>query len=72
MSALVSPDPASSYGYVNGKEVVSIKCSTHKAMCPFHSPGKVYTLGPGDSVGNFETHLRNRRHLENVAQRPNL
>jgi len=29
-----------------------------------HSPGKVYTLGPGESFSNFEVHLKNRGHIE--------
>jgi hypothetical protein len=28
------------------------------------SPGKVYTLGPGESFSNFEVHLKNRNHIE--------
>ncbi|ORX41203.1 hypothetical protein BD324DRAFT_613614 [Kockovaella imperatae] len=27
-------------------------------------PGKVYTLGPGETLDNFEVHLRNRQHVE--------
>ena len=32
-------------------------------------PGKVYTPGPGDTLSNFEVHLRNRGHRERVNKR---
>lgn len=32
-------------------------------------PGKVYTAGPGITVENFVTHLKNRLHKERVEQR---
>ena len=32
-------------------------------------PGKLYTPGPGQSVENFEVHLRNRGHRERVDAR---
>jgi len=31
------------------------------------SPGKVYTLGPGETFANFEVHLRNKAHIEKRA-----
>ena len=33
------------------------------------SPGKVYTIGPGETMQNFEVHLKNKRHHEKVAER---
>ena len=27
-------------------------------------PGRVYTLGPGETLNNFEVHLKNRQHVE--------
>ncbi|KAG9028270.1 SWI/SNF chromatin-remodeling complex subunit [Tulasnella sp. JGI-2019a] len=35
----------------------------------FDCPGKVYTPGPEETLTNFEVHLKNRRHRENVAAR---
>ncbi|KAJ1595816.1 hypothetical protein NDA14_003893 [Ustilago hordei] len=32
-------------------------------------PGKLYTPGPGESLNNFEIHLRNRLHRANVNKR---
>lgn len=32
-------------------------------------PGKLYTPGPGETVDNFEIHLRNRLHRERVDAR---
>ena len=32
-------------------------------------PGKLYTPGPETTVGNFEVHLKNKLHLENVKKR---
>jgi SWI/SNF-related matrix-associated actin-dependent regulator of chromatin subfamily B protein 1 len=32
-------------------------------------PGKLYNAGPEHTVNNFETHLRNRGHMNNVAKR---
>ncbi|WFD34942.1 SWI/SNF chromatin-remodeling complex subunit [Malassezia cuniculi] len=32
-------------------------------------PGKLYKLGPGDSLSNFEIHLKNRSHRAAVAAR---
>lgn len=32
-------------------------------------PGKLYTPGPGESLTNFEIHLRNRHHRANVNRR---
>ncbi|EPQ26659.1 uncharacterized protein PFL1_05639 [Pseudozyma flocculosa PF-1] len=32
-------------------------------------PGKLYTPGPGESLNNFEIHLRNRQHRANVNSR---
>jgi SWI/SNF-related matrix-associated actin-dependent regulator of chromatin subfamily B member 1 len=32
-------------------------------------PGKLYTPGPETTVGNFEVHLKNKQHLENVKAR---
>lgn len=32
-------------------------------------PGKLYNAGPEQSVSNFELHLKNRQHLNNVAKR---
>ncbi|KAJ3041970.1 SWI/SNF chromatin-remodeling complex subunit [Rhizophlyctis rosea] len=35
-------------------------------------PGKLYQLGPDQSLGNFEVHLRNRHHRANVNSRVGL
>ncbi|OAL01270.1 SNF5-domain-containing protein [Phaeosphaeriaceae sp. SRC1lsM3a] len=32
-------------------------------------PGKLYNAGPEQTVNNFETHLKNRAHVANVAKR---
>ena len=32
-------------------------------------PGKLYNAGPEQSVSNFELHLKNRVHTNNVARR---
>ncbi|EAT89448.2 hypothetical protein SNOG_02717 [Parastagonospora nodorum SN15] len=32
-------------------------------------PGKLYNAGPEHTVSNFETHLKNRQHMNNVAKR---
>jgi len=32
-------------------------------------PGKLYTVGPGTSVDNFEIHLKNRQHKDRVLAR---
>jgi SWI/SNF-related matrix-associated actin-dependent regulator of chromatin subfamily B protein 1 len=32
-------------------------------------PGKLYTPGPEETVGNFEVHLKNRGHREKVDAR---
>ena len=32
-------------------------------------PGKLYNAGPGQTVQNFELHLKNRLHLANVSSR---
>ncbi|KAJ9110070.1 hypothetical protein QFC19_001741 [Naganishia cerealis] len=33
--------------------------------------GKIYSLGPGETLQNFEKHLRNKQHLANVDARIN-
>ncbi|KAI8938257.1 hypothetical protein NX059_005916 [Plenodomus lindquistii] len=35
-------------------------------------PGKLYNAGPGQTVSNFELHLKNRGHLNNVAKRKGI
>lgn len=32
-------------------------------------PGKLYTPGPGEGVENFEVHLKNRKHRDEVEAR---
>lgn len=32
-------------------------------------PGKLYNAGPDQSVNNFELHLKNRAHVDNVRKR---
>ena len=32
-------------------------------------PGKLYNAGPEHTVSNFELHLKNRGHMNNVAKR---
>ncbi|KAF3045118.1 SWI/SNF chromatin-remodeling complex subunit [Didymella heteroderae] len=32
-------------------------------------PGKLYNAGPGQTVTNFELHLKNRQHMSNVSNR---
>ncbi|KAF7762167.1 hypothetical protein Agabi119p4_8760 [Agaricus bisporus var. burnettii] len=32
-------------------------------------PGKLYTPGPGESLSNYEVHLRNRQHRQRVNER---
>jgi len=35
-------------------------------------PGKLYTPGPGESLSNYEVHLRNRQHRQRVNERLNV
>jgi len=35
----------------------------------FDCPGKLYITGPGETLANFEAHLRNRHHLQKVNAR---
>lgn len=35
-------------------------------------PGKLYTPGPAESLGNYEVHLKNRQHRQRVNERLNL
>ncbi|KAF8128853.1 hypothetical protein EV363DRAFT_1169893 [Boletus edulis] len=32
-------------------------------------PGKLYNLGPGNSLSNYEVHLKNRQHRLRVSSR---
>ena len=32
-------------------------------------PGKLYNSGPDQTVGNFQTHLNNKQHKQNVDKR---
>ena len=32
-------------------------------------PGKLYNSGPDHTVGNFQTHLNNKQHKQNVDKR---
>ncbi|RDB23387.1 SWI/SNF chromatin-remodeling complex subunit snf5 [Hypsizygus marmoreus] len=34
-------------------------------------PGKLYTPGPGETLGNYEVHLKNRLHRQRVNERMN-
>jgi hypothetical protein len=34
-----------------------------------NSPGRIYSLGPAETLNNFEVHLKNRGHRENVQAR---
>lgn len=34
-----------------------------------YSPGRIYSLGPAETLNNFEVHLKNRGHRENVQAR---
>ncbi|KAI6126680.1 hypothetical protein F5141DRAFT_996972 [Pisolithus sp. B1] len=34
-------------------------------------PGKLYNPGPGDTLSNYEVHLRNRQHRSRVNNRVN-
>jgi len=40
----------------SGPQEFRIKC--------IDCPGKVYNMGPGESLQNFSVHLRNRGHME--------
>ncbi|KAF2789209.1 hypothetical protein K505DRAFT_253811 [Melanomma pulvis-pyrius CBS 109.77] len=35
----------------------------------FDCPGKLYTAGPEHSVANFQLHLKNRNHQNNLKER---
>ncbi len=39
-----------------------------RVKCP-DCPGKIYTLGPGETLDNFEAHAKYRTHTANVQQR---
>ncbi|OCF78534.1 hypothetical protein I204_00474 [Kwoniella mangroviensis CBS 8886] len=39
-----------------------------RAKC-MDCPGKIYALGPGDTLQNFEVHLKNRAHIANRLTR---
>lgn len=45
--------------------MIAMRVDTHFVV----SPGKVYSLGPGQTISNFEIHLKNKQHRENVAKR---
>lgn len=47
---------------INGSEW-RIKCSD--------CPGKLYTPGPGETLSNYEVHLKNRQHRQRVNDRKN-
>jgi SWI/SNF-related matrix-associated actin-dependent regulator of chromatin subfamily B protein 1 len=47
---------------INGSEW-RIKCSD--------CPGKLYTPGPGETLSNYEVHLKNRQHRQKVNDRKN-
>lgn len=32
-------------------------------------PGKLYNSGPEQTIGNFQTHLANKQHKQNVEKR---
>ena len=32
-------------------------------------PGKLYNSGPDQTIGNFQTHLNNKQHKQNVEKR---
>ncbi|EPQ57744.1 hypothetical protein GLOTRDRAFT_35739 [Gloeophyllum trabeum ATCC 11539] len=32
-------------------------------------PGRLYSVGPGETLKNFELHLKNRQHRQRVADR---
>jgi len=34
-------------------------------------PGKLYTPGPGETLSNYEVHLKNRQHRQRVNDRLN-
>ncbi|EEB97402.1 hypothetical protein MPER_03286 [Moniliophthora perniciosa FA553] len=32
-------------------------------------PGKLYKIGPGETLSNFDIHLKNRQHRQRVNER---
>ena len=48
---------ASSTG-IHGWKVTCLDC-----------PGKLYNIGPGETLNNFEVHLKNRSHRRAVSER---
>ena len=74
------PDPAPGVP-VTEAECWRIKCLDwyaqtalsryNRLLISAHSQGKIYSLGPGETLQNFEKHLRNKQHLANVDARMN-
>ncbi|KAI8454088.1 hypothetical protein BY996DRAFT_7013721 [Phakopsora pachyrhizi] len=52
-----------------GQPPVVIGCDW-RLKC-FDCPGKLYTVGPGESFSNFDVHLKNRQHRQKVDERLN-
>ncbi|KAJ4320562.1 SWI/SNF chromatin-remodeling complex subunit [Neodidymelliopsis sp. IMI 364377] len=68
-------------GKVESKAVKLDSLSNSESLPPNHKsyylprircqdcPGKLYNAGPGQTVTNFELHLKNRQHMSNVSGR---
>lgn len=66
-SAMQSKYPASRWAVVP-KQVVGEDGEIWRVKC-LDCPGKIYKLGPGETLENFELHLKNKAHNANVQAR---
>ena len=53
------------------RSILELSLSKLEAMGPVltFSPGKIYTLGPDETLQNFEVHLKNREHVKRRQDR---
>ncbi|PPQ70557.1 hypothetical protein CVT26_013144 [Gymnopilus dilepis] len=47
----------------------SALCSTNWRIRCADCPGKIYYPGPGETLANFDVHLKNREHRRRVSER---
>lgn len=49
-------------------DIVQLENGDYKVFC-YDCPNKLYTIGPNETLKNFEVHLRNRSHRNSVEAR---
>ncbi|KAI9206641.1 uncharacterized protein BJ171DRAFT_421824 [Polychytrium aggregatum] len=54
--------------YPNDRFEMVTSTGTVRVRC-LDCPGKLYSPGPGETLANFEIHLKNRHHRLNVKAR---